>query len=311
MHEWSLEIAGGGHALPPVGFVADVGHAAFGADRETRPAHSSGTVPGLPPGLARTYEDYVLGKIYADWTFERASDALRRYQGRDRIRGLAYVIKQLRERAGFGGVEMSPGIIRTLSESQPDDLLRRGWDDLNQRGPMPLLVESYEALIAAARRMAEVLAVEDVIALEQRTALADMGQYVAHRQVLQLVNRFETALPRHKVRARAVRQEVPTRILDEDTYPVGGFSAISPRGTIESLLQSQLAYIEQDPRFHPDLFDVKYVRDELYYYSRDENQFLRRRRTFLFVLYPDLVSARFKDAELPAQRIVLLVALLV
>jgi hypothetical protein len=56
----------------------------------------------------------------------------------------------------------------------------------------------------------------------------------------------------------------------------------------------------------PDLFDMKFVRDELFYYSRDENQFLRRRRAFVFVLFPDLVAARFKDADLPCQRIVML-----
>ena len=27
---------------------------------------------------------------------------------------------------------------------------------------------------------------------------------------------------------------------------------------------------------------MKFVRDELYYYSRDENQFFRRRRTLIF-----------------------------
>jgi hypothetical protein len=102
--------------------------------------------------------------------------------------------------------------------------------------------------------------------------------------------------------------EVPTRILDEDTYPVGGFTSISTRGTIESLLHSQLAYMEKDER--PDLFDIKFVRDELLYYSRDENQFLRRRRTFVLVLTPDLVQTRFKDPELPYQRGVVLLALL-
>jgi hypothetical protein len=61
----------------------------------------------------------------------------------------------------------------------------------------------------------------------------------------------------------------------------------------------------------PDLFDAKYLRDELLYYSRDENEFLRRRRTFGFVLFPDLVQTRFKDAELRWQRGILLLALLV
>jgi hypothetical protein len=68
--------------------------------------------------------------------------------------------------------------------------------------------------------------------------------------------------------------------------------------------------MERNAEDRPDLFDVKYVRDELYYYSRDENQFLRRRRAYLFCLYPDLVRARFKDPDLPAQRIVFVLGLL-
>jgi len=308
--EWTLEIAAGGQPLPPIGVVADLGHAAYGADRDARAPREHLALPGLPPALMRTYEDHVLGKVYADWTFERASDAMRRFQGRDRARGLAYVIRQFRDRCSYGGIEMSPGIIRSLLEAQPEDLLRRGWESLTAHGPMPLVLDLYESLIAAVRRMAEVLALEDVIALEHRTALADMGQYVAHRQVLQTANRLEAGLPRHKVKPLAGRREVPTRVLDEDTYPVGGFTSISTKGSVESLLHSQLAYMEREAELRPDLFDVKFLRDELYYYSRDENQFLRRRRTFLFCLFPDLVRARFKDQDLPVQRIVMILGLL-
>jgi vWA domain found in the FtsH ternary systems/N-terminal helical region fused to the FtsH ternary system vWA domain len=308
--EWALEITAGGQPMPPTGVVADFGHAAFGADRDTRGPREHLPLPGLPPTLMRTYEDHVLGKVYADWSFERASDAMRRFQGRDRDRALAYVIKQFRDRGGYGGVEMSPGIIRSLQDGPPDDLLRRGWESLSIHGPLPLLIDLYEQLIKTARGMAEILALEDVIALEQRTALADMGQYVAHRQVLQVANRLEAGLPRHKVKPLAGRQEVPTRVLDEDTYPVGGFTSLSTKGSVESLLHSQLAFMERDPGLRPDLFDVKFLRDELYYYSRDENQFLRRRRVFVFCLYPDLVRARFKDPDLPAQRIVLVFGLL-
>jgi hypothetical protein len=101
---------------------------------------------------------------------------------------------------------------------------------------------------------------------------------------------------------------VPTRILEEDTYPVGGFASISTRGSIESMLHSQLALMEDADR--PDLFDIKYLRDELLFYSRDENSFLRRRHTFALALYPDLIHARIKDADAPCQRIILLLALL-
>src|SRR5262245_16938466 len=34
--EWAMEVASGGHPLPPIGFVADVGNVAFGADAEHR-----------------------------------------------------------------------------------------------------------------------------------------------------------------------------------------------------------------------------------------------------------------------------------
>ncbi|MFM8274526.1 MAG: hypothetical protein ACKODX_19655, partial [Gemmata sp.] len=34
--EWAMEIASGGHPLPPVGFVADVGNVALGVDSEQR-----------------------------------------------------------------------------------------------------------------------------------------------------------------------------------------------------------------------------------------------------------------------------------
>jgi hypothetical protein len=154
--------------------------------------------------------------------------------------------------------------------------------------------------------MAELLGPEDVIALEQRTALADLGQYVAHRQILLLSAKFEERLPPRPVRPLAGRKEVPTRVADEDRYPVGGYASIASKGSIESLLHSQLAYMEPES---PDLFDMKFVRDELFYYSRDENQFLRRRRTFVFALFPDLTAARFKDPELPYQRIVAVLAL--
>jgi hypothetical protein len=307
--EWAMEIASGGQPLPPPGFIADLGHAAFGEDWEGRAGRDALAVPNLPINLVRTYEDHVLGKVYADWTFSRASDALRRYQGRERARGLAFLFEQFRERAGFDGVELSPGVIKAALEAPPEEVHNQGWESLRQDGPDPLLVHLYESLIAAARRTAEVLGQENVFELEKRTALQEYGQRLAVRQVLRSAGSLEASLPRHRVRPLARRMEVPTRILDEDTYPVGGFTSISTRGTVESLLHSQLAYMEPGPE-RPDLFDIKFLRDELLYYSRDENQFLRRRRTFVFVLTPDLVAARFKDPDLPYQRIVLLLALL-
>lgn len=310
--EWAMEAASGGQPLPPIGFLADLGQTAFGYDGEGRTSREITLPPGLPANVIRTYEDHVLGKVYTDWTFGRASDALRRYQGRDRARGLAFLLSQFRQRAGLPGVEFAPSVIRGLLDRPPEEVLAEGWESLRQDGVQPLLVDLYEALIACARRTAEILGPEDLFELETRGALAEEGERLARRQVLRAAASLEAASPRLRLRPAARPGLVPTRILDEDTYPVGGFTSISTRGSVESLLHSQLAYMEEGPDAEvPDLFDIKFLRDELLYYSRDENAFLRRRRTFVFLLHPDLTATRFMDADLPYQRGVMMLALLV
>src|SRR5207247_1017676 len=109
--EWALEIAAAGQPLPPVGFVADLGFTALGQDRETRQA---GEETALGPGLLRAYEDHVLGKVFADASFERAGDALRRYHGRDQARALAFLVDQMRRRVPFPGVHLSPAVLKAL-----------------------------------------------------------------------------------------------------------------------------------------------------------------------------------------------------
>jgi hypothetical protein len=191
--------------------------------------------------------------------------------------------------------------------ANPDDLLNQGYELFTRDGPNPLLVSQYEELVKAARRTAEVLDPDKLTALEQRMALDDQSaEFVAYERVQRLATRIEDRLPARPVRPHVGRREVPTRVLDEDQYPVGGYTSISTRGSIESLLHSQLAYMETEEQ--PDLFDMKFVRDELFYYSRDENQFLRRRRVFLFVFDPSLADARVKTPAEPEQRHVLAVA---
>ena len=308
---WAKELAAGGQPLPPIGFVADLGHVAFGEDWESKSGREGVAVPNLPMNVVRTYEDHVLGKIYADWTFARGCDALRQYpKGRDQGRGLAYLMGQFHERARYDGVEMSLGVLTALLEVPVEELLAEGYEAMRAEGPHDLLPELYDSLIQASRRTAEVLGPEDIFDLERKAALEELGQRLAHRQVLRAGAGLEGTLPRHKIRPLARRMEVPTRISDEDMYPVGGFTSLSNKGSIESLLHSQLAYMEpiQVPG-EPDLFDTMFLMDELLYYSRDDNQFLRRRRTFVIALSPDLAETRFKDFELPYQRGVMLLGL--
>lgn len=305
--EWALEIASSGEPLPATGFVADVGHIAVGTDwAYSQPALPD--IPGFSSVLVRSYEDYVLNKLQTDALFSRAADACQGYAAKDRVRGVAYLVKQIRKRAGVGGVELSPAVIRNLINRLPDSLLAEAQTDLLEKGPQPLLLEQYQQLVSGGRLIADVLAFEDVLALEQRTALASMSQYVAHRQILQQASELESRLSERLMPAATSRPEVPTSLPDEDLYPVGGYASLANRGAIENLLHSQLAYME--PHDQPDLFDLKFLRNELLFYARDDNQFYRRRTAILIVLDCDPLTVRYKDPELPVQRIVLALAVI-
>ena len=303
---WAFEIVSEGQPLPPLGFVSDVGHVALGSLRAVDQSTVSHDLI-FEASLRRRYEDYVVGKLYADVTFERGSDALMRYQGRDRERCLAFLINQLRQRAAFGGVILSPSVIKTLLGQKTDKVLQAAWEATEEEC-VPELLPGVVELTNQVRNTGELLGSEDIFELEHGTALHGFGQRIALRQILQAADVLSDSLPHKRPPKSSRRHAIATRIVDEDTYPVGGFSSISNKGSIESLLHSQLAYIEPEDR--PDLFDIKFLRDELLYYSRDDNQFLRQRRTFVFALYADLVEARVKDGELPWQRIILLLAVL-
>jgi hypothetical protein len=276
--EWCSELASEGTPLIPLCFIADVGHLAFGTSDEEASAPERGENKKAPQGgfessLIRGYEDYVLGKLFSDSSFERGADALVQYSGeRDRAKGLAFLLTQIAERSGCGGVILSPGVIRELQRQPPDEVLHEAWQSLAGE-PSPLLVDMLRELVEAIRNCGNVLGSEDVFELEHGTALAGFGQRVALRQLLRTSALFAESFPQQPTRNPSRLMEVATHLEDEDTYPVGGFTSISNRGSIESILHSQLAYMETDPDLRPDLFDVFFLRGELLYYSRDENQF--------------------------------------
>ena len=300
---WCAEIVAQDEPLPPPGMVCDLGLLALQPVAEHQETDRSADV--LTAALLRQYEDYVLGKIYMDSSFERGADALAKLPDAQRAGGLAYLIQRFRERAEIDGALLGMSVVKRLQDADPLELLQRGWDLLHDDAEDSAAAweARYRRCVAGVRQAGELLGAEDIFELEHGAALAAFGERLALRQVLQACDWFENRLPLQKPRSLGTHQQTATQITDEDFYPIGGYTSISTRGTIESLLHSQLAYMEKDER--PDLFDIKFLRDELYYYSRDENQFFRRRRTFVFALYPDLEKARFKDPGLPWQRSIL------
>src|SRR5262249_37982082 len=160
---------------------------------------------------------------YRDSFFERAGHALRKYDRKqDWARGLAFLIRQIRRLTRIPGVLLSPSILRALRDLPEQEILNEGRNSCENDGLMPLLESSYQLMAAALRNSAEILLEADVRSLENGVALQPESQQLAHEQVMLAAKLLSDELPPRRLTPLAGRHEVPTRIVDEDTYPVGG-----------------------------------------------------------------------------------------
>jgi len=297
----AYELASESRPILPVGFIADFCHLLNDHPEEDQK-------PGFSPLASlqqQRYEDLVLGKLYVDGTFERCGLHLSRYVKRDRIKALAYALHRVQARHELSSMAINPTVIRPLHRMTASELQAAANESVQTSELSKTVLDSVESLTNSMRNVGDLLGLEDLFELESGTALGGFGQRVALRQTMRSVAQFNGFLKqRPVVRESSRRQMVATRLQDEDAYPVGGFTSISTKGSIESLLHSQLAFMEGPDGSRPDLFDMKFLRDELLYYSRDENQFLRQRRVYVIVFDASLINARVKSADRPYQRII-------
>lgn len=302
----ALEVANEGQAIASLGFISDLVLTLTGEQdfksTDTPEVWQAGT---LDASLLRRYEDYVLGKFAADMSLERAYDELQKYKDSERDRALAFAVQQVQLRANLPCVLIGPASIKGLLQLS-GSALQKLFYEFQSEVTSALVIQQCDDLIQSVRNCGELFGPEDIFELACGTALSKFGQRLALRQVMQASQYLVVGLPKQKIGGQRRHNAVATNILEEDLYPVGGFSSIANRGTMESLLRSELAYMEDGQR--PDIFDIKYARDELLYYSRDENQFFRRRYTLVFVLDASLAIARVKEPGAAWQRIVLILA---
>jgi len=300
-------------ALPPPGVLADVGRLLERGGQLMAPDGLEVAAPGLRRAM-RAYEDHLLGRLAADRRFEAAADAVARLDASLRAEAVALLVDQVLRRIGFdGAVAVTPAAARRVLGRPAAELLELGLAEVrrleaSEGGTGALLAAGYQRLAARTRHASALLTDQDVFTLENLDVLRRLTQRVAIQQMVDAAEQLERTLPRRMRRRPRRRGVTATRIEDENTYPAGGFSSISTSGSMENLVCSELIYMEDGDDF--DLFDVRYAENELLYYTRDDSVFLRNHRAITILLHPDLTRARFKDAELPWQRLVLLFGLL-
>jgi len=303
-------VIGEAHGLPPPGVIADIAALLLGS--RNNPSANAAPDEDLEAVVAR-YEHQVLGRIASDPRLILAVDAIVRLPG-DRLKflGVGITIGAILARLGLesGLVSIAAGAARrldTVDNSKAPDPIVILRDNSTVRNA---LLEGYAALCEAAQRQRHLLCDGDVFTLEHLASLENLAQRIALNDVIAAREAIVDGVPKRMRRKIRTRGNAATTSEEEDTYPVGGFSSMSTSGSIENLVTSELAYMEDGGPGEIDLFDVRFAQGELLYYTRDEATLLRNHRYIHVTVLPSVSKARVKDTHAPWQRIVMLLATL-
>lgn len=255
----------------------------------------------------RGYEDHVLARLTSDRRWTRLTEAVAGLQKELRPAAVALVTAQLLTRLKLsGGTGVSTGVVRRFAVKSPEEVLEAGRAALYDEELAARIVEGLTLMAKAARRTRELLSDAEVFLVENLAALKGLAARVALAQLAEVAQEVDEQLPT-RLRGQVFEDgDAPTALEEDSAYPVGGFSSISTSGSLENLVTSELIYMEQgdDPTLRPDLFDVRFVENELLYYARDESVAVRKKRTLVLVFDPSLQRSRVKDPGESYQRLV-------
>ncbi len=292
-------------APPALGIVLDIGRLLMG-ERTTWTELQR--VGGLDRAL-QGYAEHLIGRLRQDRLIESATMAVLRLPFERRPHAVALIVDKLLRRLDVTFPMIPRASLRFLLAQPEEDLWTMGDAALDDPEIVAMLSEQFNALSASARRTGMLLRESDVFVLEHLDALQNPSQQLALEHITDAASAIERGLPR-RIRARARKVGTQRTKMDEEgTYPTGGYASVANHGSLQNLVPTELAYVEDGEAI--DLFDLRFATNELLKYTRDESVFHRQRRTVVLALDETLVAARVKTAQLPWQRAIVVAGALV
>ena len=315
-------------ALPPPGVIADLAQLVMG----TRlPSRSASPGDDAMRGAIRAYDDDLLARLVTTPRFDDVVAAFAHLAASDRPAAIALIVGSIVERAGFSGAAISPAALRRALGRPRDEREAIGHGEL--RGDRDEVIDlrrsssgrrlvhgavaaqlagAYLRLARGARHSRALVDDRDVFALDHFAMLRDLGARMTAAHLAGAAEAIGRSLPRRITARREDRGSRETHLADDTLYPAGGFSSITPGGAsanLDNLVTSELVYMDDGDE--PDVFTIRYVEGELLYYTRDDSVLRRHRHVIAFALGPDLDDARVKDPDVPWQRVIVALGLVV
>jgi hypothetical protein len=260
--------------------------------------HSSALTTAL-----RGYEDHLLARLVSDRRWLQLQEAWLAAPSPARPAAAGLLVERLIHRLSVPQAgRFSQAALRRLQARPVAEVVDEGLHALATEPELSsMLAEELAALAKAARRERALLSDAEVFLLENVSTLEGLGARVALGQLADAAQAVEERLPARMKAPAHSPGEAPTALEQESALPVGGWSSLSNSGSPESMVTSELIYMEEHER--PDLFDVRFVEGELLYYARDESVALRKNRTLAVVLDATLHTARLLDEGERHQRL--------
>jgi hypothetical protein len=266
------------------------------------------TVPDLPHlrEAVRAYEDF-LARLCTERRFLKLAEAFAAAPDPLKPAAAGLFVGQLLGRMNPAATfDVPMGFLRRLIGRPVEEVQAESRFELLGSGFVSTLVAALTNIAASGRKQKELVTESDVFFLENVASLKMLSARINLDHLTQASRTLENAMP---VRIKSNLRETGdanTKLEDESSFPVGGFSSISTVGTLENLVTSELIYMDESDSTQAksvDLFDLRFVEGELLYYARDESVSLRKKKALLFVFDSSLASARILDRGQPHQRL--------
>lgn len=252
-------------------------------------------------GILRQYDANLLNALLQERVWTQVREALAASTGKISLEAAARAVEILLSRLARYYPEdavpvMEGARLRTFSFPVDVELKARAAAFLEPEGvPSDFWEVRLQALQTFLKGVLEEVRWRDLYTSSDLFELANWGvldteaKRMGVRQLNDTEARLnEARLPR--VRLQDDLTEVNTKFEDDTTYPVGGLSGLTNRGTFDNLVRSELIYMDEGGGpGEPTLFDLRFAENELLYYMRNDGVQRRRRRT-LYVIF-DLGSA--------------------
>ncbi len=262
----------------------------------------------------RKYEDHLLVRLVSEPRFIALSEAVAATPVSLRSTALGLCAAHVQMAVlpvSDEGPPYSPAALRRCSTRSVRDLLETGREALEQPEVIHRLVASLDSLVWAVRQRNELISDVELFWAQHIASLHSLAGRTALAQLAQASRALEDLLPR-RIKAPATDESGQlTALTSESSFPMGGFSSVSTKGSLENLVASELMYMDDRSMAQPDLFEVRFVEGELLYYSRDEAVAVRRKRRMVFVFNQSTVNMRTLDGGESYQRSVWMVAAVV